>query len=180
MQLTKKSAVKLSDSTLITYLLSSLCNCTVCKCQELALNKAPVLLTTPNSLLLYIVGDRRDVCLQNCWKLCYCHTLSLAKACSAYRIASVLFFAVCPHPETNLLRIYINFQLLETTETTVGLKTTSVTDNVIERPLLNKCLEALKVNWDWSFHTSVSKWPIKSGQIVWSSFDEERSIFCVI
>jgi len=67
MKLTKKPAVKLSDNTptLITYLLSSLCNCTVCKCQELALNKAPVLLTTPNSLLPYIVGDRRDFFLQN-------------------------------------------------------------------------------------------------------------------
>ena len=40
----------------ITYLLSSLCNCTVCTCQELALSKAPVLLTTPNSLLH---SDRR-------------------------------------------------------------------------------------------------------------------------
>jgi len=50
MKLTKKSAVNLSDNTLIAYLLSSLCNYTVCKCQELALNKAPVLLTTPNSL----------------------------------------------------------------------------------------------------------------------------------
>ena len=30
-----------------------------------ALNKAPVLLTTPNRLLLYVVGDRRDFCLQN-------------------------------------------------------------------------------------------------------------------
>jgi len=35
----------------ITCLLSSLCNCTVCTCQELALGKAPLLLTTPNSLL---------------------------------------------------------------------------------------------------------------------------------
>jgi len=58
MKLTKKPAVKLSDNTPITYLLSSLCNCTVYKCQELVLNKAPVLLTTPNNLLLYTVGDR--------------------------------------------------------------------------------------------------------------------------
>jgi len=65
MKLTKKPAMKLSDKTPITYLLSFLCNCTVCKGQELALNKAPVLLRTPNSLLLYIVGDRRDFCLQN-------------------------------------------------------------------------------------------------------------------
>jgi len=64
MKLTKKAAVKLSDNTPITYLLSSLCNCTVCKCLELALNKAPVLRTTPNSLLLYTVGDRWDFCLQ--------------------------------------------------------------------------------------------------------------------
>ena len=56
----------LSDNTPITYLWSSLCNCTVCKCQELSLNKAPVLLATPNSLLLYTVGDSRDCCLQNC------------------------------------------------------------------------------------------------------------------
>ena len=81
MKLTKKPAVKLSDNTPITYLLRSLCNCTVCKCQELALNEAPaVLLTTPNSLLvsfillLYIVGDRRDFCLQYRWK--FCRTLS--------------------------------------------------------------------------------------------------------
>jgi len=74
MRLTKKPAVKLSDHTHITYLLSSLCNCTVCKCQELALNKAPVLFTTPNNLLLCLVGDRRDFCLQNLWK--FCHTLS--------------------------------------------------------------------------------------------------------
>jgi len=60
MKLTKKPAVKLSDSTPITYLLSSLCNETVCNCQKLALNKAPVLLTTPNNLLLYTVDDRRD------------------------------------------------------------------------------------------------------------------------
>jgi len=32
MNLTKKSAVKLPDNTPISYLLSSLCNCTVCKC----------------------------------------------------------------------------------------------------------------------------------------------------
>jgi len=57
-----KLAVKLSDNTPITYLLTSLCNCKVC--HELALNNAPVL-TTLNSLLLYIVGDRRDFCLQN-------------------------------------------------------------------------------------------------------------------
>ena len=56
MKLTRKPAVKLSDNTPITYLLSSLCSCTVCKCQEFALNKAPVLLTTLNSLLLYISG----------------------------------------------------------------------------------------------------------------------------
>jgi len=65
-KLTKKPAMKLSDNTSITYLLNSLCNCTVCKRQELALSKAPVLLT-PTSLLLYIVGDRRDFCLQNRW-----------------------------------------------------------------------------------------------------------------
>jgi len=71
MKLTKKPAVKLPDNTPITYLLSYLCNCTVCKRQELALNKAPVLLTTRNSLLLfcilllYIVGDRRNFCLQD-------------------------------------------------------------------------------------------------------------------
>jgi len=53
MKLTKKLAVMLSDNTPITYLLSSLCNFTVCKYQEVALNKAPVLLTTPNSLFLY-------------------------------------------------------------------------------------------------------------------------------
>jgi len=58
MKLTKKPAVKLSDNTPIASLLRSLCNCTVCKCQELALNKAPVLITTPNNLLLYIIGDR--------------------------------------------------------------------------------------------------------------------------
>ena len=58
MKLTKKPAVKLSDNTPITYLLSSLCNCTVCKCQELALNEVPVLLTIPNNLFLYAVGDR--------------------------------------------------------------------------------------------------------------------------
>ena len=52
--------MKLSDNIPITYLLSSLRNCTVCKCHELALNKAPVLLTTPNNLLLCIVGDRRS------------------------------------------------------------------------------------------------------------------------
>jgi len=52
--ITKKPAVKLSGNTPITYLLSSLYNCTVCKCQELALKKAPVLLTTPNSLLLFL------------------------------------------------------------------------------------------------------------------------------
>jgi len=51
--ITKKPAVKLSGNTPIAYLLSSLYNCTVCKCQELALNKAPVLRTTPNSLLLF-------------------------------------------------------------------------------------------------------------------------------
>jgi len=56
------------------YATGSLCNCTVCKCQKFALNKAPVLLTTLNSMLLYIVGDRRDLCLQNRWK--FCHTLS--------------------------------------------------------------------------------------------------------
>jgi len=53
MKLTKKPAVKLFDNTPITYLLSSLCNCTVWKRQELALNKTRVLLTTPNSLLLF-------------------------------------------------------------------------------------------------------------------------------
>jgi len=74
MKLTKKPAVKLSDNTPITYLLSSLCNCTVCKCHELAMNKAPALFTTPNSLLLYIVGDWRDFCLKNRWK--FCDTLS--------------------------------------------------------------------------------------------------------
>jgi len=74
MKPTKQAAVKLSDNTPITYLLRSLCNCTVCTCKELVLNKAPVLLTTPNSLLLYIVGDRRDVYLQNRWNIC--HTLS--------------------------------------------------------------------------------------------------------
>jgi len=50
MKLTKKPAVKLSGNTPITYLLSSLCICTVCKCQELDLSKAPVLLTTLNNL----------------------------------------------------------------------------------------------------------------------------------
>jgi len=65
MKLTKKPEVMLSDNAPITYLVSSLCNCTVCRRQELALNKAPLLLTTPNSLLLYIVGNRRDFCLQN-------------------------------------------------------------------------------------------------------------------
>ena len=74
MKLSKKPVVKLPDNTPISYLFSSLCNCTVFKCQELALNKAPVLLATPNSLLLYIGGDRRDFCLQNRWK--FCHTLS--------------------------------------------------------------------------------------------------------
>jgi len=59
MKLTKMAEVKLSGNTPITYFLSSLCNCTVCKCLELALNKAPVLLMPPNSLLLYTVGDRR-------------------------------------------------------------------------------------------------------------------------
>ena len=54
MKLTKKSALKLSDNTPVTYLLSSLCNYTVCKCQELALNKALVFLTTPNRLLLFL------------------------------------------------------------------------------------------------------------------------------
>jgi len=65
MKLSKKSPVKLPDNTPIRYLFSSLCNCTVFNCHELALNKAPVLLTTPNSLMLYIGGDRRDFCLQN-------------------------------------------------------------------------------------------------------------------
>ena len=60
MKLMKKPAVTLFDNTPISYLLSSLCDCTVCKCQEPALKKAPVFLTTHNSLLLYIVGDRRD------------------------------------------------------------------------------------------------------------------------
>jgi len=58
MKLTKKGAVKLSDYTPITCLLSSLCNFTVCKRQELALNKTPVLLTTPYSLLLQISGSQ--------------------------------------------------------------------------------------------------------------------------
>ena len=74
LNLSLKPAVKLPDNTPITYILSSLCNCTVFKCQELALNKAPALLITPNSLLLYTVCDRRDFCLQNRWK--FCHTLS--------------------------------------------------------------------------------------------------------
>ena len=39
MKLTKKPPVKLSGNTPVTYLLSSLCNCTVCKCQEFALNQ---------------------------------------------------------------------------------------------------------------------------------------------
>jgi len=50
-KLTKIAAVKLSDHPPIPYLLSALCNCTVCKCQELALSKASVLLTTRDSLL---------------------------------------------------------------------------------------------------------------------------------
>ena len=95
-KLTKKPAVKLSDNTPITYLLSSLCNCTICRSHELALNKAPVLVTTSNSLLLYIVRDRRDFCLQNRWKLCH------SKACSAYRIPRL---CIIPPSERNLLRI---------------------------------------------------------------------------
>jgi len=46
-----------AENTPITYLLSSLCNGMVCKCQELALNKAPALLTTLNSL--FTVRSRR-------------------------------------------------------------------------------------------------------------------------
>jgi len=42
--LTKKSAVTLSENTPITYLLSSLRNCNVCKCQDLALSIVSVLL----------------------------------------------------------------------------------------------------------------------------------------
>jgi len=60
MKLTKKPVVKLSENTPITYLLSSLCNYAVWKCRQLALTKAPIPLTTPSSLLLYIVGDGRD------------------------------------------------------------------------------------------------------------------------
>ena len=51
MKLTKIAAVKLSDHPPITYLLSALCNCTACKCQEVTLIKASVLLTTHGSLL---------------------------------------------------------------------------------------------------------------------------------
>ena len=50
-KLTKIAAVKLSDHPPIPYLLSALCNCTVFKCQELALSKASVLLTTRDNLL---------------------------------------------------------------------------------------------------------------------------------
>jgi len=42
MKLRKKPGMKLFDHTLITYLFSALCNCTVFTCQELALSKAPV------------------------------------------------------------------------------------------------------------------------------------------
>jgi len=40
-KLTKQAAVKLSNHTPITYILSALCSCTVITCQELALSKAP-------------------------------------------------------------------------------------------------------------------------------------------
>jgi len=86
MKLSKKPVVKLSDNIPSTYLLSSLCNCTVCKCQQLALNKAPVLLKTPNSLLLYIVGDGRDF-LSAKSLIILSYFIFLAKASSPYRIA---------------------------------------------------------------------------------------------
>jgi len=92
MKLTKKPAVKLSDNTPVAYLLSSLCNCTVCECQELALNKAPVLLTTPKSMLPLSAKSLKILT----------YFILLVKTCSGYRIARL---ATCPPPETNLLRI---------------------------------------------------------------------------
>ena len=148
MKLTKKPAVKLSDNTPITYLLSYLCNCTVCKCQEFALNKAPVLLTTLNNLLLYIVGDRRDFCLQNRW-----NSKTLQHA---------------PPPNKPAKNFILNFKPLETKRKEQSDSkqrqwlTTSLTG-----PSRTKLLEALRVNWDLSFHTSVPQWLIVSQGRLW-------------
>jgi len=96
MNLTKKPAVRLSDNTPITYLFSSLYNCTVCKSQELALNKAPVLLTTRTVTTCYCsIHSRRSTGLLSAKSL---KILSyfLAKVCSAHRIARL-----CSMPPRN-------------------------------------------------------------------------------
>ena len=90
-KLTKKPVVKLSDYTPITYLFCSLCNCTVRKCHQLTPTEAPVLLMTPNSLLLCIDG-RALLSAKSLIILSY--FIFLAEACSIYRTArlcSMLF-----------------------------------------------------------------------------------------
>jgi len=66
-------------------------------------------------------------------------------------------------------------------EVTVRLKTTSVTGDIIDWPLLNKIIGGaigkLRLILTYIRASMTNR---KSGQIVWSSFDEERSIFCVI
>ena len=62
MKLTKMAAVKLSDHLPIAYLLSALCNCTVCTCQELALSKTSVRPTTRKILLHSRRSTRLFVC----------------------------------------------------------------------------------------------------------------------
>ena len=108
------------------------------KCQDLALNKAHVLLTTPNSLLLYIVGNRRSTGLLSAKSLkILSYFVFLAKACSAYRIARLCSMLPRNKPAKNFILIST---IRNQTEGTLGLKTTSVTDDVIDWPLLNKIL----------------------------------------
>jgi len=101
MKLTKKTAMKLPDNTPVTYLLSSLCNCTVYKCQLHWIKHLYFLRHLTACYCVYIVGERRGLLsAKSLKKLSY--LIFLTQACSAYRIARLC--SILP-PETNLLRV---------------------------------------------------------------------------
>jgi len=81
-------------------------------------------------------------------------------------------------PAKILLVFYINFQRLENKRKKQSdSKRRQWLTASFTGPSRTKFMAALKATWDWSFHTSVPLWLSKSGQIVWSSFDDEKNIF---
>jgi len=136
MKLRKKPAVKLFNNTPITHL-SSLCNCTIYKCQELALSTAPVLFTTPNSLLLYIVGDPHDF-LPAKSLIVFSYFIFLAKACSTYRIARLCSMPPRNKPAKNFTGALYQFSTVYNINGRNSRTQNDVNDDFIDWSLPNK------------------------------------------